>query len=140
MCVCVCVCVCVRVLMRDAEHTDRMDLLHEESLEGVKHLLYDFRPLALLGHYAAYSGNSLPTFRPTDTDGLLRDVDEELALHAEKCPGRTRVERLVVCRLFCLFIRSFVYLVWRLTEVSSPKEGFKKSVFTFTWLRIIPIL
>jgi hypothetical protein len=66
----------------------------------VKHLFYDFRLtprytvqeiFALLGYYAAYSGNSLPTFRLIDTDGLLRNIDEELPLDAAWCHSRARV-------------------------------------------------
>jgi hypothetical protein len=61
---------------------------------------------ALLGHYAAHSGNSLPTFRVPSlvgqeflnflttedgTDRLSRNVDKKLPLNAVSYPRKTRI-------------------------------------------------
>jgi hypothetical protein len=84
----VCVCVCVRAdegfrTYSPSEFTARLG-----SGEWIIcWMISGYRPdvdeiLALLGYYAACSGNSLPTFRPIGTDGLLRNIDEDLPLNA----------------------------------------------------------
>ena len=105
-CVCVYVCACVHVYACVPHVISVCKISHVSTvLYGSKihtlHIISDFRRkvdeiCALLGYYAAYSGNSLPTFRYnrsriqeesfflflTRDDNLSRNVGKDLPLHA----------------------------------------------------------
>jgi hypothetical protein len=89
---CLCVCVCVRVracvCLWGIQNisSEWVQYTRGSGQNNICCVISRYNPnldeiFTLQGFYAAYSGNSLRTFRPTGSDELFRNVDEELPIN-----------------------------------------------------------